>query len=199
MNNNSSLAISFLGPDGSGKSTIIEELKKQSLPFKNIEYFHLKPIKKETSKQQVVTNPHQHPPYSKLKSYIKLLYFIYQYNLGWIKNIVPLKKRTTLIIFDRYFDDLIVDNKRYRYGGSISIAKFVRFFIPKPDIYFILTTDAKVIYDRKKEVPLDELKRQIKGYQSLKDSKKYYNIDVNRSPEEIVNEIKDIILERLNG
>ena len=42
------MKICFLGPDGSGKSTIIEKLLIQELPFKNKEYFHLKPIKKKS-------------------------------------------------------------------------------------------------------------------------------------------------------
>lgn len=194
------MTICFLGPDGSGKSTIIEQLLMQQLPFDDKEYFHLKPIKKKNFADDniMVTNPHMYPPYSKLKSYVKLLYFVYQYNLGWLKNISPLRTKSSLVIFDRFFDDMLIDSRRYRYGGSLTMAKMARMFIPKPDIYFILTTDAKIIYERKQEVPFEELERQVKAYGAMADGKRYYKIDVDRTPEEITKEIVTIMMEKIN-
>ena len=197
IDNPKSISISFLGPDGSGKSTIIDLLMTTNY-FKYKYYFHLKPISQDNISTTVETNPHSKPLYSKFKSYIKLLYFIYQYNFGWLKNIVKLRTKSSLIIFDRYYDDLLVDNKRYRYGGSLGIAKFVRLFIPRPDLYFILTTDAKVIYERKQEVTFEDLDRQIKDYRALADGQRYFNIDVNRTPQEIVDEITLIMMEKMN-
>ena len=194
------ITVSFLGPDGSGKSTIIDELLKNRLPYRRKDYFHLKPIivNKKNTDLEMITDPHKFEPYSPIKSYLKLFYFIYQYNKGWFTNISKLKIKSSLIIFDRYFDDLIIDNKRYRYGGNKNIAKIARLFIPKPDIYFILTADAEVIYERKQEVPFEELQRQVLEYRSLGDNKQYLNIDVNRTPDEIVKEITKIIMEKMN-
>lgn len=191
------ISIAFLGPDGSGKSTIIQKIQEIQLPFRRKDYFHLKPVQPKFQ-CNTVSSPHQYPLYSSSKSYIKLLYFIYQYNVGWLKNILPLKIRSSLVIFDRYYDDLLVDYKRYRYGGNKIIANIIKIVIPKPDIYFVLVTDAKVIYDRKQEVELDELKRQIKGYRELADNKRYFIIDVNSTPEEISKKIIAIILEKMN-
>lgn len=190
-----SMMVSFLGPDGSGKSTIIDAVTSADIPFVTNDYFHLKPLKKKISSDvsEMVTDPHKYPPYSAIKSYSKLLLFVYQYNMGWIKNILPLENKSSLIIFDRYYDDLLVDSRRYRYGGSLEIAKLVRFFIPQPEIYFVLVADPKVIYKRKQEVAFEELERQVVAYESLVDGKQYFRIDVDNTVDDISSEVIKII------
>jgi len=193
------ISVAFLGPDGSGKSTIIEGLKKQNLLFKQSKYFHLKPLPASNNATSIVVDdPHAKKAYGFFKSTIKLLVLLVQYNVGWLLNIRKLKTKSFLIIFDRYFDDLLVDHLRYRYGGSKRIAKFIRYFIPRPDLYFILTADANLIHDRKKEVPFEELQRQIIAYKNLGDEKRYFNIDVDREPAEIVTEIVAILINKIN-
>ena len=197
MKESKSLSIAFLGPDGSGKSTLIELLKKSDLPFKDLDYYHLKPkLKKNKGYHNiVVTDPHLALPYSALISYVKLAYFIFQYNLGWVLNILPLKKKSVLIIFDRYFEDILADPKRYRYGGKTVIAHWARNFIPSPDIYFILVAAPEVIYQRKQEVLFDELKRQVSAYRALETGKRRIIIEVSKAPEALVQEVRKHILE----
>jgi len=196
----SGLAISFLGPDGSGKSTIIDELLNHQLPFHRHDYFHLKPIikKKNIGENTVIVDPHKYPVYSTFKSIIKVLYYIGLYNTGWLLNILPLKFKSSLVIFDRYYDDMLVDYKRYRYGGSIAFARAVRLIIPRPELYFILVADPKVIYARKQEVSFEELQRQVEAYKQLTDNKRYFLICVDRLPKEITAEILSIILEEMS-
>ena len=188
------IKIAILGPDGAGKSTIIKHIQPN---FQIVEYFHLKPIRPSVSQENLrtVEDPHKEPPYSFSKSTIKLFYLMFQYNLGWLKNIKSHKKPDSLIVFDRYFDDLLVDSRRYRYGGSIKMANVIRKLIPRPDVYFILTADPEIIYSRKQEVSFEELQRQISSYRALADGKRYFNIDVNRTPEQITEEIL-LILKR---
>ena len=47
-------------------------------------------------------------------------------------------------------------------------------------------------------MPFKELERQIKEYRYLADNKQYFNIDVNRTPEDIVLEITKVLMARIN-
>lgn len=193
----SSLTICFLGPDGSGKSTIISSIQNQSILINDF-YFHLKPIKK-TKKNIDIENPHKSEPYSEVKSYVKLIYFLYQYIFGWLKNVLPLKLKPSLIVFDRYFDDLLVDHYRYRYGGKKSIIYFIRKLIPKPDLYFILIAEKEVIYKRKQEVSLLELDRQIQLYKDLTKKSHYFKVNVDDDITSIQKYVCHKILEEMHA
>ena len=46
-------------------------------------------------------------------------------------------------------------------------------------------------------MPLKELERQINGYRNLIDGKRYFNIDVNKTSKEIVLEISNIIVSKI--
>jgi thymidylate kinase len=192
-----SISISILGPDGSGKSTIINKLFKYNI-FRNKYYFHLKPLKQKQANNQVCEEPHKYKPYGTFKSYVKIFYYVFLYSFGWLINIMPLEFKSSLVVFDRYYDDILADPKRYRYGADIAVVKFIRVFIPQPEIYFILTTDAKTIQNRKEEVPYDELERQLVEYTKLVDGKKYFSLDASKSPDEIIREILKIIGEKMH-
>ena len=45
---------------------------------------------------------------------------------------------------------------------------------------------------------IEELNRQLIEYRNLVDDKKYFNVDVSKSPEEIVNKLSEIILRKVN-
>ncbi|MGV6830167.1 MAG: hypothetical protein ACWA5P_01230 [bacterium] len=194
--NPTGITISFLGPDGSGKSTIINGLKKQQLPYRKVAYFHLKPIHSKES--SVTSDPHAAKPYSLVVSIIKIIFFFFQYSWNWLKTIVPLKIRSTLIIFDRYYDDVIVDPKRFRLSGINMLSKIVKPLIPRPQLYFILYADADTIYERKKEIPLNELGHQLKIYKSFSKDKRYHLINVDRPVLDIVNEVYAILMNTMH-
>ena len=67
--------------------------------------------------------------------------------------------------------------------------------IPEPDIVFILDAPAEVLYERKKELTLDELRRQTVEYRLIADSIKNAKIiSVNRSIAEVVDDVTSTIL-----
>ena len=191
------LAICFLGPDGSGKSTVIQTLNERDLPFRKIKSFHLKLSFSNNKNNIDVKNPQNQSAYKGVLSYMKLAFFALEYIFGYFK-VRYFKTMSSLVIFDRYYDDIFVDPKRYRYGGSTFFARIIRFIIPKNNVSFVLSANPQVILSRKKEVSRKELKRQLLLYRKLADSYNYNFIDVNRDIADIVDDIERIIYKTMH-
>jgi len=160
--------IVILGPDGVGKTAVGDQLKTELSPaFRGVKRFHLRPYLIGSSGKgggAPVTNPHGQPSRNQLSSMVKLIYFLADYSLGYLLRILPLKIRSNLIIFDRYYHDLLADPKRYRYGAPLWVARMVGRLIPKPDIFIVLDAPADTIHGRKQEVTMEETARQRTAY-----------------------------------
>jgi thymidylate kinase len=119
--------------------------------------------------------------------------------VGWFADVYPKKVRWTLVLFDRYYDDLLADPKRYRYGGPMWLARLVGRFIPKPDLFFFLDLPAEVAHARKPKVPLEEARKLRERYLTLARSlPNAYVVDASRPLEEVVAEVEEILLAEMH-
>jgi thymidylate kinase len=101
----------------------------------------------------------------------KLFALLPDYWLGYWLATRPLLARTGLVVFDRYFHDLLVDPLRYRDGAPTWLPKFLSRFVTPPELLFlILDAPEEVILSRKREVPPPELRRQRAAYVRLSDN-----------------------------
>ena len=182
------LHIVFLGPDGSGKSSVIDcYMKEMAQAFRRIEYRHLKPGALRASGSKPVTDPHGQPARGFLGSTAKILHFWATYLKGSLLWSYPRYLRSTLLVFDRYYHDLLADPARYRYGGSRWLARLLGKLLPQPDIVFILDAPAEVLQSRKQEVPFDESVRQRTAYRNLKSEyARAHIIDASEPLEKVV-------------
>jgi thymidylate kinase len=121
------------------------------------------------------------------------------YWLGYVFVLRPFLVRSGLVIFDRYFQDLLIDPLRYRYGGSMWLAKFIGRLVPPPDLPFlVLDAEDEVILSRKREVPPEELRRQREGYQQFTlNAKRATLVKTDRGIERTVEEATRFIVEYL--
>jgi thymidylate kinase len=162
------LFLVILGPDGVGKSTLVGPLAEslQSAAFNRFRLFHWRPMliapQKETGLPS--TDPHGEPPRGPFGSIVALFGILLDYWLGFIFILRPILTRAGLVVFDRYYQDLLIDPLRYRYGGPMWLAKLVSRFVPAPDLLFLVDAEDEVILSRKREVPPEELRRQREGY-----------------------------------
>lgn len=155
------LHLAILGPDGVGKSTLIAELLKILEPcFRRQRRAHFRPHLFHTNADAPVTDPQGRPPRGRLFSLAKLLYYFSEHWLGHLLLVRPAKTRATLLIFDRTFEDLLVDSKRYRLQAPAGLVRVLSKLLPGADLTFVLDAPPEVIHQRKPELPVAELARQ---------------------------------------
>ena len=194
------LCIAVVGSDGAGKSTLIERLKEDLAgAFRHTVVFHLRPsLRGPVTAQRPATDPHGKPPHPPWVSLFKLAYYAMIYTLGYLAAVRPRLVRSTLVFFDRYYDDLLVDPRRYRYGGSARLAHHTRRLIPRPDLVLVLDVPEGELSRRKQEVSTSELRRQRAAYRRLAaDLPNAVLLDGSLPIDEVARHASDAILDHL--
>lgn len=200
--------IAILGTDGAGKTTIINELKKplSKSVHKALFYEHMRPnlipniaqlFGKPKSNIQT-TNPHSSSQSGFFVSLFRLLYYVCDYTFGyWLKIYPILVKKSSIWIFDRYYYDYLIDQKRTRINLPIWIIKALQLLVPKPKLIFCLGAEPSVIHKRKPELPIEEVTRQVHELKEFcENNNRAVWIDTGMSIEASSSEvIKNIILE----
>jgi len=156
------LSVAVMGPDGAGKSTLIEHLVQAVGPaFDSHRLFHWRPMllwRRKTTRD--TTRPHSLPPHGHWWSVTRLFAHLLDYWLGYWLVIRPVLARSGLVVFDRYFDDEPIDAKRYCYGGPLWLARMLRRLIPQPDLILVLDATEEAVLFRKQELGPGEVQRQ---------------------------------------
>lgn len=199
--------IALQGTDGSGKSTIINALPdvlENSFNNDFTDYYHWRPgflsreTKTENGKPVDASQPHAQKPQGFLMSLAKLAFFALDYFCGYWGKIRWQMAKGHLVVFDRYYYDFYLDKIRYRLKLGNFWIRLFQIIVPKPDITFLLTGEAEPIFERKKEIPLSEVQRQIDALETHK--KRFANpvkINVVRPVDEVVNDVAGTILRTL--
>ena len=159
------LIVTFLGPDGSGKSTIIsrvQELLSSRIKCKVTNYHFRVHIGK--SKPTVFT-PYSKRAHNPLISVVKIAYWFFIYSFwATAKRVLSIARLREIAMFDRFLYDIVADPKRYRIHPMVLNLPLDKFVWPKPDIVFLLETDVEVLQRRKKEVSVEESRQQLLNY-----------------------------------
>lgn len=198
-------AIAVLGTDGSGKSTIIERLTPllEAALHNKIRYEHMRPnllpsiarIFGRKNSSGPVKNPHASTPSGFAGSCLRLAYYSLDYILGyWLKVHKDKAKQTCLWIFDRYYYDYLIDPYRGRISLPRWVIKTVSLFIPKPNLILCLGADPAVIHQRKPELTLVEVERQVRELKKFcRETKRTVWIDTDCSIEQSVDQAMEAI------
>lgn len=171
--------VAFIGPDGAGKSTLIDRCLGhlvQEYPGFVFTRRHLRPgiigrLKNHTSRSQDhkhAIDPHSLDTYNWLASSIKTYLLASDYLIGYMLARVKCIVRDEVIFYDRYFYDLMVDPVRLRLQASpIRLVKILTRFMA-PDLTLILRAEADVLSGRCGELMYAEYQMQNKRLDDLK-------------------------------
>src|SRR3984957_7819749 len=158
----------FLGPDGVGKTTLLRAVSKSLeavFPEQNI--YRWRPAVFARA-PRLARMPHSRPARSWWGSISYLFFTWLDFTTGYWLAIRSALSRNTLIIFDRFYHDLLIDPKRYRFGGPLWLARAVSRIVPPRNLFFVvLDADEETILSRKQQLPPEEIRRQRRAYREF--------------------------------
>lgn len=207
--------IAVLGTDGSGKSTIINAITPWlNEGFHNgVIYNHLRPNvfpdlgvvlgKKKTHSKEAESNvcstPHEQTSSGFVGSIIRWAYYMLDYTIGYMKSVwKTIHINSKVFIFDRYYYDYYIDQKRSRTSLPYWIIRFGEYFVPEPDLIICLGGNPEKIYMRKPETSLEEVTRQNKVLKLFcENRKKAVWIDTTTTINESIDTAKTAIYKML--
>lgn len=205
--------IAVEAPDGTGKTTFIDSLVTELRRYYVSDegrfcIHHFRPLilpnlgavgeKAGVMKQDTdFTKPHRAKPAGKLSSFIRMTYYWVDYLIGMPYLLRKEVKAERYTIFDRYIFDFVVDPKRARISLPYWMRKMFARMVIQPQIVFVLNTEADVIYKRKQELELNEIKRQLDEFNKIESlcSNVVY-IDAGQSVDEMTIQAIKIIFDK---
>ena len=211
ISSNTGFSIGFTGPDGSGKTTVIDlMIENLGEVFRKAHiYFHFRPmlfgnlgevahsagIKKEVDRSY--EKPHRGGKTGLLSSLLRLGYYSVDYLLGYFLRVKPVTRITRLAIFDRYYTDIICDSRRSRiYLPLKFLYWWGRCFIPSLDYNILLTARTETILGRKNELNREGIEAINARIDYLASKPSFYKVLNEGTPQEAVTEILRIVFEK---
>lgn len=200
--------ISFIGVDGSGKTTIANELNKvlNDLGF-NSKVFYLgihKPAppvrvilkiynvlqrKKKFGNRKLSSRKKKIIKISNISKFFKIFLRLLDLYIRYTR-VVIMRKRGIVAITDRFFHDLILYS-----DVDKAVLSFLLKIFPKPDYLFYLYNDPRVIHKRGKDnLSIDDIKRQMEKIESFKELFDYIPIRSDGIENAVTKILKHIVI-----
>lgn len=204
-------SVGFTGPDGSGKTTVIDRtIERLDKVFATAHcYYHFRPalfgnlgdvahsagLKKEVDRNY--SDPHRGGKTGMASSLARLGYYSVDYILGYFAKVKSQTRITKLVIFDRYFTDIICDSRRSRiYLSPKFLNLWRKLFIPSLDYNILLTASSETILARKRELDEAGIRAINERIDYLAPKQGYLKVLNESTPDQAVTTILNHIFEQ---
>jgi thymidylate kinase len=183
------------GPDGTGKSTVVDALLDDVLTGPTMRMHHRPHLLGRTPEEGVVvTEPHREDPYPRWLSRIKLLYLLADHVLGWFLRMRPWLRRGGDVLLERGWWDLTVDPRRYRLREDPALVRLLGRLLPRPDVTVVLGGDPATIAARKGELSVEETARQLAAWRAVPGRvARAHHVDTCRPLSEVTGEVAAVV------
>jgi thymidylate kinase len=201
--------LSVSGPDGSGKTTVIDMALNQLCAIYGdgaVHYAHFRPTmlpriaevaKKARAVETVDHNydkPHRAKPSGVAGSAARLAYYSLDYMGGYFRCVLPVIKRREVMLFDRYYYDMIADGFRSRIALPRWLVLAMGRILPLPQFAFFIHVDPEEIRRRKQELTMEQIVELNERYGDLARLGWLIEISNNDAPEKAASAIVDRIV-----
>lgn len=211
LRSSTGFSVGFTGPDGSGKTTVIDRTIERlgDVFAKAHSYYHFRPalfgnlgdvahsagLKKEVDRNY--SDPHRGGKTGTVSSLARLGYYSIDYILGYFAKVKSMTRITRLVIFDRYFTDIICDSRRSRiYLSPKFLNLWRKLFIPSLDYNILLTASSDTILARKRELDEAGIRAINERIEYLASKRGYLKVLNESTPDTAVTEILNHIFTR---
>ena len=203
----------FVGPDGSGKSSVIEGVlagarEKLRSPKERFVLFHHRPhllcnlgrvfhrgALSEEEVREETFNPHGGKTSGYLVSMIKIVWYGIDYTWGWLFKVFPTCRLEKIVIFDRYFFDFIADQKRSALKLPLWVVRMIyKLFIPRPERVFFIKVSPEEALRRKQEIRKSSIEAINAQYENMARKYRYFRVIENYDLEKAVDAVSAEIM-----
>ena len=200
------LLVAFLGPDGSGKTTLALSLTSKAIFPSRYVYMgsdnHILPtshlierISRGLRKNHNVPKMREEKIHilNRLLRYVKetmkLCHDMAEFLTRYLFLSYRFYRKGYLVINDRYIYDLLLD--RERFGRHPIIQKVILQILPKPDLLLFLETSTRTMHQRKGEHSLEALESMRQGYRSIQ--KHFHNLQIIETGNSVTSSLNKVI------
>lgn len=203
--------ISVSGPDGCGKTTVLEMATVQLEKLFSTQpgnHGHFRPtvlprIANVAQKAGVVStvdedysSPHRGKPSGFFGSLFRLLYYSADYVWGYFTKIRPALVRRELVIYDRYYFDMVADPGRSKVALPYWIRKAFLWILPLPNTAFFVHVPAETVFQRKQELSLDKIIELNAAYLELSETSRMQVLENIKVADVTAAELVDTVIVR---